>query len=41
MKTRGIKDLYLPKGIAKHVKFILFCAAFTPIWGLIIKADLT
>lgn len=40
MKTQGIKDLYLPGKIAKHIKFILFCAAFTPIWGLIIKADL-
>ncbi len=40
MKTRGIKDLYLPKGIAKHVKFILFCAAFTPIWGLITRVEL-
>jgi hypothetical protein len=40
MKTRGIKDLYLPKHIAKHVKFLLFCAAFTPVWGLIIKAEL-
>jgi len=41
MKTRRIRDLYLPKRIAKHVKFFLFCAAFTPIWGLIIKAELT
>ena len=23
MKTRGIKDLYLPGKIAKHIKFIL------------------
>jgi len=37
MKTRGLKDLYLPKGIAKHVKIILFCAAFTPLWGLYIN----
>jgi hypothetical protein len=41
MKTRGIRDLYMPIRIAKHVKFLLFCAAFTPIWGLIIKAELT
>jgi len=41
MKTRGIKDLYLPKRIAKHVKFLLFCAVFTPIWGLIINVELT
>ncbi|MFN2128484.1 MAG: sensor histidine kinase [Anaerolineales bacterium] len=41
MKTRGIRDLYLPGRIARHVKFILFCAAFTPIWGLTIKAELT
>jgi hypothetical protein len=40
MKTQGIKDLYLPSKIAKHLKFIIFCAAFTPIWGLIIKAEL-
>jgi hypothetical protein len=40
MKTRGIRDLYLPKRIARHVKFLLFCAAFTPIWGLIIKVEL-
>lgn len=37
MKTRGIKDLYLPQRISKHVKIILFCAAFTPLWGLYIK----
>jgi len=41
MKTRGIKDLYLPQNIARHVKYLLFCAAFTPIWGLIIKVELT
>jgi len=41
MKTRGIRDLYLPRRIARHVKFVLFCAAFTPIWGLIIRAELT
>ncbi|HYX08323.1 MAG TPA: histidine kinase [Bacteroidales bacterium] len=34
MKTRGIKDLYLPDGIAFHVKIIILCAIFTPIWGL-------
>ncbi len=37
MKTRGLKDLYLPKGISKHVKILLFCAAFTPLWGLYIN----
>ncbi len=41
MKTLGIKDLYLPQNIAIHVKYLLFCAAFTPIWGLIIKAELS
>ena len=41
MKTRGIKDFYLPKKIALHIKFLLFCAAFTPIWGLIIKVELS
>ena len=40
MKTHGIKDLYLPKNIARHVKYLLFCAAFTPVWGLIINAEL-
>ncbi len=38
MKTRGLKDLYLPMGIAKHVKILLFCAAFTLLWGLHIGA---
>jgi hypothetical protein len=41
MKTRGIKDFYLPQNIANHLKYLLFCAAFTPIWGLIIKVELT
>lgn len=41
MKTRGIKDLYLPQNKARHVKYLLFCAAFTPLWGLIIKVELT
>jgi hypothetical protein len=41
MKTRGITDLYLPQNIARHVKYLLFCAAFTPIWGVIIKVELT
>ncbi len=40
MKTQGIKGLYLSGKIAKHIKFILSCALFTPIWGMIIKADL-
>jgi len=40
MRTRGINDLYLPKNIALHVKIILFCAIFTPLWGLFIKAEL-
>ncbi|MDD4822852.1 MAG: histidine kinase [Bacteroidales bacterium] len=40
MKTQGLKDLYLPQLIARHVKFLLFCAAFTPIWGMIINAEL-
>src|ERR1035437_8756254 len=37
MKTRGIKDLYLPKSISIHVKYLLICAAFTPLWGLFIN----
>ena len=34
MKTRGIKDLYLPKRVATHIKIFLICAIFTPLWGL-------
>ena len=41
MKTRGIKDLYLPESIAIHVKYLLFCAIFTPLWGLLIKMELS
>jgi len=37
MKTRGIKDFYLPANVAFHVKIILGCAIFTPIWGLFVK----
>jgi sensor histidine kinase YesM len=37
MKTRGIKDLYLPKSISIHVKYLLICAAFTPLWGVFIN----
>lgn len=36
MKTRGIKDLYLPESIAFHAKIILFCAISTPLWGIYI-----
>ena len=25
----------------RHIKFLLFCAVFTPIWGLIIGVELT
>lgn len=39
MKTE-MKDLYLPTSISLHVKYLLFCAIFTPIWGLIIKQPL-
>ena len=39
MKTRGIKDLYLPQRFAFHVKLLLFCAAFTLIWGFFIKNE--
>ncbi|MBN2349771.1 MAG: histidine kinase [Bacteroidales bacterium] len=41
MKARELKNSYLPKSISTHIKMILFCAIFTPIWGLIIKADLS
>lgn len=37
MKTRGLKDLYLPEKVARHVKIILFCAIFSPLWGLYIN----
>jgi len=37
MKTRGIKDLYLPNSISIHVKYLLICAAFTPLWGVFIN----
>lgn len=40
MKTQGIKDLYLPKHIAKHVKMLLACAIFTPLWGLLMNIEL-
>lgn len=40
MKTRGIQDLYLPEQWARHVKYILFCVVFTPIWGVIIRVEL-
>ena len=36
-RTRGIIDFYLPRNIAFHVKIILGCAIFTPLWGLFIK----
>lgn len=39
MKTRGIKDLYLPKSISIHVKILLFCAIITPLWGLFAKVE--
>lgn len=39
MKTRGIKDLYLPQKIAFHVKLLLFCAVFTILWGFFIKNE--
>lgn len=41
MKTRGIQDFYLPEYLARHVKYFLFCVVFTPIWGVIIKAELS
>lgn len=36
-RTRGIKDFYLPGNIAFHVKIMLGCAIFTPLWGLYVK----
>ena len=41
MRTQGIKDLYLPKRFAKHVKMFLFCAIFTPLWGLLMNIELS
>jgi len=29
--------LYLPKSISIHVKYLLICAAFTPLWGVFIN----
>jgi len=40
MKARDIKNFYLPKNISKHVKYILLCAVFTPLLGLIIQQDI-
>lgn len=37
MNSRGIEDLYLPRSVAFHVKIILLCAIFTPLWGIYIK----
>ncbi len=36
MKTRGLQDLFLPPRWAVHARMLLFCALFTPLWGLII-----
>jgi len=36
-RSRGIKDFYLPSNIAFHVKIILGCAIFTPLWALYVK----
>lgn len=40
MKTNLLKNKYLPKGISVHIIIILFCAVFTPLWGLFIGAEL-
>ncbi len=38
MKSRGIKDLYLPQELAFHVKLLLFCASFSIIWSYFTNA---
>lgn len=40
MKTRGIKDLFLPANVAIHVKIVLGSFIIGLIWGLIIKAEI-
>lgn len=40
MKTRGIKDLYLPQNVAIHVKILLSTFVIGLVWGLIMKAEL-
>lgn len=41
MKPNQSKESHLPNKWAIHIKFLLFCAVFTPIWGLIIGVELT
>ncbi|MDD2559094.1 MAG: histidine kinase [Bacteroidales bacterium] len=41
MKTRGIKDLYLPQKVAFHVKLIIISLVSSVLWGFIIKAEIT
>jgi sensor histidine kinase YesM len=40
MKTRGIKDLYLPQNVAIHLKIVLSTFVIGLVWGLIIKVEL-
>ncbi len=41
MKPNQSKSKFLPAKWVLHIRFFLFCAAFTPLWGLIIGAELT
>lgn len=36
MKTRGLKDLYLPQKLAFQVKLLLFCTVFSFVWSYFI-----
>lgn len=40
MKTRGLKELSVPKNIAIHGKMLLFCLIATPMLGLILNTEL-
>lgn len=41
MKSRGIKDLYLPQKLAFHIKLIIVSVVLSLVWGLFIKAEIT
>jgi hypothetical protein len=37
MKTPNLKTEIIKGKLNKHIKIILFCAVFTPLWGLVLK----
>ena len=39
MKTRGIRDLYMPQKIAFHVKLLLFSGVFALAWAFVFKVE--